>query len=544
MGSKSFFQNFILTFIFVLITLPVLAQVNPSQSIPNKISSITVFLNNAEIYRKGKITISNGKSEILFENISSRIMDKGIKVNASNGVKIYAISIDRKIKSFEKNEAYKRIIDSIKVIGNQEELFLSNLEILNKRMLFLESNMKINNSSSVTFSKIDEAEKYFSKKIREIQNKITIEKNKLKTINENKKISINKADSLKQRIQKSNTTLRIILDSKITTECEISLKYLVTNAIWKPVYSMRANKDNSNIDIEYQAQIYNDTGIDWYNIPMTLAILDSSNDIDMPELDVWSLENSENQYSKRRYSSSNTGRNNDKKKPENDTSSLEFNELGIDDLSTRFELENLHKIPSDATPHLIDVTSFQKKVEFYNLSIPKIKNGGYLVARINDWQSLGLIDGTASLYYNNTYQGFSNLKTQQVSDTLDISLGKENSFSISRKKVSSRSRKNLIGFSITENMTFEIIVRNNKNEATEIEIKDQIPVSNSKDVEVKSINLSNGKLDPLNGEVSWNIKLAPNESKKIILRFSIKYPKSKKNQIFYNRKKIMSPRFF
>ncbi|MEM9920661.1 MAG: DUF4139 domain-containing protein, partial [Bacteroidota bacterium] len=310
-----------------------------------------------------------------------------------------------------------------------------------------------------------------------------------------------------------------------------------------PLYAFRAEKGKEIIDIEYQAQVYNDTGTDWEGVPMTLAILDSSDDIDMPSLEVWNLENNSNQYAKRRYASS-KARSQRKKGTKEVDESDDFDELEIDDLSTRFELKDVHRIPSDAMPHIIDVTSYQKKVAFYNLSIPKIKSGGYLIARISDWESLGLIDGVANLYYNNTFQGFTNLKTQQVNDTLDLSLGKESSFSVSRKKVSSKSRKNLIGFNIKENLTYEILLKNNKSEAVAIQLKDQIPVSTSKDIVVIPTNLSNGKLDPLTGEVSWNVQLGPNESRKIALKFSIKYPKNQKNKIQYNINRIVTPRYF
>jgi len=107
---------------------------------------------------------------------------------------------------------------------------------------------------------------------------------------------------------------------------------------------------------------------------------------------------------------------------------------------------------------------------------------------------------------------------------LYISLGKENSFTISRQKVSSRSRKNLFGTTIREILTYEIIVKNNKNISKEIQIMDQLPISTSKDIEVRPINLSNGTNDLITGEVKWNIKLAANEVKKIAIQFEIKYP--------------------
>ena len=77
-----------------------------------------------------------------------------------------------------------------------------------------------------------------------------------------------------------------------------------------------------------------------------------------------------------------------------------------------------------------------------------------------------------------------------------------------------------------------------------LQIKDQIPISTSKNVEATPLELSSGILDPINGQVVWNISLKPNEVKKLILKVSIKYPKSKRGLINFSRKNIKSPRFF
>jgi len=52
--------------------------------------------------------------------------------------------------------------------------------------------------------------------------------------------------------------------------------------------------------------------------------------------------------------------------------------IAVDDLSTRFKIKDLHLIPSDATPHIIDVTTYTKDANYYTLSIPKIKNQNLL----------------------------------------------------------------------------------------------------------------------------------------------------------------------
>lgn len=531
----------ILYFLILIQNLFSYPIVNTENVISSEISAITVFLNNAEITRTGNRLIPVGKSDIIFNGISSRILQNGIKLDASEGVKVYAIRIESDEEAYLKDENYLKIE---KDILNAEELVLasqSKLETLKKEMLFLETNMKVG-SNNVSFDQIDKGIIYFRTKIEDLQKRIAQESKSLqKSLLKVKEIR-KKKRKLKANLQNTNSSIRVTLISQENINCNFELKYLVSNALWKPNYSIRAKEQSQSVFIEYQAQIYNDTGNDWDNKPITLAILDSSDDILKPELNIWTLEDNSAEYSgSTKYS---RRRKNSKRKESNNEPDQEFEVLEVDDLSTRFELNDLFFIPSDAKPHLIDIINYEKQVKYYTLSIPKTKNGAFKIAQIKDWKGIGFLDGSADLYLNDTYQGTSELKTQQINDTLDISLGRDNNFTISRRKVSSKSKKNLIGFNIKEIITYEILIKNNKDEMGTIFLKDQIPVSTSKDVEVKPLNISNGQIDILTGQISWTFNLQPNEIKKVKLQFSIKYPKKKRNIIKYYTKRITTPRYF
>jgi hypothetical protein len=74
---------------------------------------------------------------------------------------------------------------------------------------------------------------------------------------------------------------------------------------------------------------------------------------------------------------------------------------------------------------------------------------------------------------------------------------------------------------------FEFSIRNTKNTTVNYSLVDQIPKSNDKDIEVKLIQSSNGKLNESNGLVTWDLKLNPRETKTIKLVYQIKIPINK-----------------
>jgi len=56
---------------------------------------------------------------------------------------------------------------------------------------------------------------------------------------------------------------------------------------------------------------------------------------------------------------------------------------------------------------------------------------------------------------------------------------------------------------------------------------DQIPISSTKDIQVDALEFSGGNLNQETGMVKWTLDLKGNETKEIILKYSVKFPKDK-----------------
>ena len=70
-------------------------------------------------------------------------------------------------------------------------------------------------------------------------------------------------------------------------------------------------------------------------------------------------------------------------------------------------------------------------------------------------------------------------------------------------------------------------MRNNKSNQINITVNDQIPVSSNSGIDVQAEELSGGKYNRQTGEVSWDLEIKPQETRQIILTYSVKYPKDK-----------------
>lgn len=76
--------------------------------------------------------------------------------------------------------------------------------------------------------------------------------------------------------------------------------------------------------------------------------------------------------------------------------------------------------------------------------------------------------------------------------------------------------------------TIELMVRNTKNIAVEMELEDQIPiVQGTNEIKVTLIDGDNAELDEPTGKLKWRLRLGSKDSKKITFTYEIRYPKNK-----------------
>jgi len=137
------------------------------------------------------------------------------------------------------------------------------------------------------------------------------------------------------------------------------------------------------------------------------------------------------------------------------------------------------------------------------------------------------VSGEATLYFENTFVGKSYLNVNQLKDTLTVSLGTDNSILVKREKRQDYTSRRVLGSNKTETYSFLITIRNNKANPVKINVKDQIPVSTNSDIEVNTVELTGGRHNSQTGEVNWELEIKPQESRQLVMTYSVRYPKDR-----------------
>jgi len=161
------------------------------------------------------------------------------------------------------------------------------------------------------------------------------------------------------------------------------------------------------------------------------------------------------------------------------------------------------------------------------VTIPKLSTLAYLTGEITNWAEQSLMSGEATLYFENSFVGKSFLNVNQLTDSLQISLGTDNSILVKREKQKDFTSRKVLGSNKTELYSFLTTIRNNKPGPIKMALYDQIPISSNSGITVEATELTGGQLNAGTGVVKWDLEIKPQETKRIILTYSVRYPKEK-----------------
>jgi hypothetical protein len=186
-------------------------------------------------------------------------------------------------------------------------------------------------------------------------------------------------------------------------------------------------------------------------------------------------------------------------------------------IGKEYPIETPYTINSDGEDYLVKINEVEVPVNYAYYIVPKLDKDAFLYASIPNWTQLNLIPGKSNIFYQGNYVGETNIDNNILSDTLEISLGRDKQLVVNYENKRVKTDKKLFG-NAKEKIDIEIAIKNNKNAAVSIKVQDQYPLSNRESIKIERFDNSNAKVDENDGKLTWDLIIEPSEKK--ILKFS------------------------
>ncbi|HET8963634.1 MAG TPA: DUF4139 domain-containing protein, partial [Chitinophagales bacterium] len=343
----------------------------------------------------------------------------------------------------------------------------------------------------------------------------------------------NQQNALNQNTPIQEKIISVVAEQSVTAKVEVN--YITYNAGWYATYDLKAIDVSKPIELTYKANIWQNTGINWKNVLITCSTGNPALGNNPPAIGTWYIGYYQSYYERDNLDdklqasemaeSATSGSVDTYLNQKSADISSNYTAQNQTIANTEFAVNLKYSIPSDGKGHIVALKTATLKSDYNYLAIPKIDQSAYLIARITGWEELSLIPGNANIYFNSTYVGKTMLNAGGLSDTMEISLGRDKSVEVKRVVLKDKTNEKFLNSNVTLNRAFEISIRNSKAYNIDVIIKDHIPVSQVNEIKVEMLNKGGADIDIASGILTWKEKVKIKETKKLQFEFSVTYPK-------------------
>jgi len=196
-------------------------------------------------------------------------------------------------------------------------------------------------------------------------------------------------------------------------------------------------------------------------------------------------------------------------------------------VSVEFEIKEPYTIQTDNKVMTVNMEELSIPVSFQYFSVPKINKEAFLIAQLMDWEKYNFLEGEANVFFEDTYVGKTVFDVNAATDTMTISLGRDKKVSVQREKIKEYTTKQFIGNKKEVTRDWKTTVRNNRSEAINMLVMDQVPVTTNAEIEVTTKTTPDANISTEDGQVKWVFNLEPGKTRVLDLKYVVKYPKIK-----------------
>ncbi len=342
----------------------------------------------------------------------------------------------------------------------------------------------------------------------------------------------------KRKEQRAVITLRTASARK----AEMKLSYLIGGASWQPVYALRVQADFSGALLELGGEVSQRTGEDWTDVEMELTTARPSTGAAAPTPRPWRIN------LPRRYNKSVGSLSSGESAPAQDINLDGFAERrGSARLETQvirsgqivaFGAHRRQTLRSGARPSKVSLGQFKLKPSVTWTAFPRATQDVYVSAKMLNSTGVALPAGKTQVYVGPDYVGPLTLAACGKDEEMKVGLGVDPQVQVQREEL--QNENSTVGVFSKERVharRYRITLENQRSQAIQAQILDQLPVSNDADLEVEltEFTLKQAKLgkelqenNDARGILEWHLNLQPGDEKELRFGFQVRHPSGMK----------------
>ncbi len=517
------------------------------------ITEVTVYRSGAKLSSNAVVRIPAGVSEVIFENLSPYFNSNSLQVRIKGSATLVSAVFRAKDPGPSPENPRSLVLqDSLVLLGDEYARINNELGVLLEEQTLLQNSMakvgtSLNNQTTIlSIEDIKKTTEYYRIRVSEIRERqllLAIKKRQMDKLYQ-------KIQQDLQRLQpnQGNITGEIALkiESPSAQAVDITCIYLISEAGWTPLYDLRSEGFDKPLNLVYKANVSNRSGFDWKKVILHLSSALPLSNNNRPILNPIFVDfRTIAYYQNQQKPGAITYQMAEVQNMATDVARSSARDAGMtlgDDEAplildaentdgadfTQFDLPKPQDILADGQENIVTVEEKEIAALYEYHTVPKLEAAVFLLAKVADYGKYNLLPGQANIFYMETFVGQTYVNPQVTSDTLLLSLGRDEQLTVKRVQPQDLTgRKKVFDKNIRETYTYEITVKNNKSTPVKVNLLDQIPVSKQADIEVKMEDKGGAAYTEMFGKLEWDLEIPAGQNKKIRFTYSVKYPKDK-----------------
>ena len=265
--------------------------ITPPKVVPSNIMGVTVFLQGAQVTRNALTTLDLGKTELVFRGISPQIDPQSIQVKGDGAFTI--LSVQHQINYLEEQKPrseVEQLKTTQKQLMDKRRLQNVGLEVCKNEQTLLNKNQTVGGSNAgMKAADLREVIAYQSTQMQQTQLKMIDLLTTIQRLND----TIAKIDKqlaeLNERKNKQTSEIHVIVTANAPSTAQFTISYLVQEASWYATYDVRAKNISQPINLQYKANVQQQSGEDWTDVKLILSTGNPSLGGTKPTLPPWQL---------------------------------------------------------------------------------------------------------------------------------------------------------------------------------------------------------------------------------------------------------------
>lgn len=571
-------KNFIFILCLTLNLYPSVSKAQNDKIVKMTVQRATVFQQGALLNSTEIVNVPSGTSNIIFENVSPHLAQNSIQAISKNDLVIMDIqyhlkyiesktpvsaSDNPKIQQWQKElQAVKDSLDDLNFVKKDIQNKVSSLQA--ERNILVNNRMMRGDFQKDSLSLFIQSIDFLRKRQNDIDTELlkwekeAFKENRLRNQLNTRVTTLTnlihgQGSGTSQQALSNQPVPQIIVTvmAERPMSAEINLTYYVSQAGWTATYDLKASKENQSIELKHKATVFQNTGVDWKDVSLTLSTGDPNQNHTKPVLTPQYLgytypqmaiyPNAKKKEMKMAAAPQKGNQNTimmeaDKTiaKDEEVLSEVverdgvaDFTSVNQNLMRVEYEIKLKYTIESDNKAHNVVIQSKTIPAIYTYSVVPKLDADAFLMARVTDWEDMNLIAGTARIFFDNSYIGESYINPRNTNDTLLLNLGRDKSIVVTRTKVKDKCKEKILSDNHVQTHVYDISIRNTKNLPIRIVVEDQMPVTKESDIKIEYLDNSNARFNTETGKLVWDFNLKPKDTKKLTFSYEIKSPKEK-----------------